>query len=163
MNKTILKLFLISITSIGITVQSRGQERAWQTKGNNTYTFDTVGIYTTPQSGYILSIKGNILCEQVKVKNSAHWPDYVFENNYRLMDLDNVMNYARAYGHLPGLPSANNIDTMPESELTEILVKKTEELLLYLHQIEIQYKKIEEDNMQLKKVLSEVKEKKGLH
>ena len=62
------------------------------------------------------------------------WADYVFEKGYRLRSLKEVEAFINANGHLPEVPSAaevakNGIDV---SETNALLLKKVEELTLYL-------------------------------
>ena len=49
--------------------------------GIGTYNFAT---------GYKLNVDGKIACEELKVELSEDWPDYVFEEDYELMPLDEL-------------------------------------------------------------------------
>ena len=84
-------------------------------------------------------------------------PDYVFEKDYNLPNLKTVEDHITTKKHLPGVPSAaemkeNGVDL---SQMNMILLKKVEELTLYVidqnKQIMEQNKKIEE----LEKKISE--------
>lgn len=62
------------------------------------------------------------------------WADYVFENDYDLMPLEDVEMFIDSNQHLPGVPSAaevqNNGVSLGESQAK--LLEKIEELTLYL-------------------------------
>jgi hypothetical protein len=88
---------------------------------------------TTAATGYSLSVNGNIACEEVLVQDMTAWPDYVFKPGYNLMSLDNLEQNIRENGHLPGLPSANEIETqgLHLGNMQKQVVEKVEELTLY--------------------------------
>ena len=105
---------------------------------------------TTAATGYKLSVKGKIMCEELKVLLSGTWPDYVFENNYDLMPLTDLENYIEKENHLPGIPSAKEMEDeggLSVGEMQTILVKKLEEANLYILQLN---KRIEELEMKMK-------------
>jgi hypothetical protein len=93
-----------------------------------------VGIGTsTPHEA--LSVNGTIRSKEVKVE-TANWPDYVFKPNYILPSLSFVKSYIDQNQHLPDMPSEQEItrDGLNLGEMNKILVKKVEELTLYLIQ-----------------------------
>jgi len=118
-----------------------------------------VGIGTyAPDSK--LTVKGNIHAEEVKVDLSVPGPDYVFKEDYDLKSLDEVQEYIQAHGHLPNIPSAEEMEEngVQLGEMNMKLLEKIEELTLY--SIE-QKKEIEvfQDTMELLKLeLNELKE-----
>ncbi|MBK1442518.1 hypothetical protein JHJ32_21140 [Parapedobacter sp. ISTM3] len=92
-----------------------------------------VGIGTnTPQAK--LAVNGNILAKEVKVKTDITVPDYVFEPDYELPTLADVEAYVTEHKHLPEIPSARDIenDGLNLAEMNLLLLKKVEELTLYL-------------------------------
>lgn len=104
----------------------------------------------TAATGYKLSVKGKIMCEELKVLLSASWPDYVFANNYELMPLSDLETYIETENHLPGIPSASEMEAeggIAVGEMQTILVKKIEEANLYILQLN---KRIEELESKLK-------------
>lgn len=116
----------------------------------------TPGTYSVAP-GYKLAIKGKILCEEMKVKYAQAWPDFVFDNTYKLRALHEVESYIKENKHLPDVPSAeevaaNGIDT---GKMDATLLKKIEELTLYMieqqKQLEVQKKEIEMLKAQRKK------------
>ena len=99
-----------------------------------------VGIGTlTPQEK--LSVNGKIRAKEIKVEATG-WPDYVFKPDYEKMSLQELDNYIKANGHLPEVPAAAEVEKegVALGEMNKILLKKIEELTLYLIQ---QNKKIE--------------------
>ncbi|WP_439694708.1 hypothetical protein ACFGVS_16050 [Mucilaginibacter sp. AW1-7] len=118
------------------------QVMTWLYNGN-------VGIGTsTPQE--TLSVNGNIRSKQVKVE-TANWPDYVFKKDYQLPSLTDVKNYIDENQHLPGMPSEAEVakDGLNLGEMNKLLVKKVEELTLYLIEKEKKEKAQSETNQAL--------------
>jgi hypothetical protein len=103
-----------------------------------------IGTATIP-SGYKLAIGGAIIAEKVSVKLQALWPvpDYVFGKSYKLPLLSDVESYVKANRHLPEVPSEKEItnDGLDLAQMNIILLKKVEELTLYLIE---QNKKLEQ-------------------
>lgn len=96
---------------------------------------DWVAIGTaTPKAGYALSVDGRVVCEELLVEDSGDWPDYVFEEQYRLQPLDEVEAHIKERKHLPGIPTAVEIarDGLPIGEMQKRMMAKIEELTLHL-------------------------------
>jgi|WetSurMetagenome_2_1015567.scaffolds.fasta_scaffold02548_2 hypothetical protein len=107
-----------------------------------------VGIGTaSPQSE--LSVNGKITAKEIEVLAVGWVPDFVFEDDYKLKSLDEVEGYILSNKHLPDVPSAEEImeNGMNLSEMNSILLKKVEELTLYVIQLkkEIQQIKASKD------------------
>ena len=83
------------------------------------------------------------------------WPDYVFENDYNLMPLNEVEKFIGDNKHLPGVPSAAEVEETGVNlgKMNAILIQKVEEMMLYIIEQERQMKELE-------KRLSEVERKK---
>jgi len=91
-----------------------------------------VGIGTvTPREK--LSVNGKIRAHEIKVE-TANWPDYVFAKEYQLPSLQETEKYIQDKGHLPGIPSAEEVKTngIDLGEINTKLLKKIEELTLHL-------------------------------
>ena len=104
-----------------------------------------VGIGTTTPDAK-LAVKGNIHAQEVKVDlNGAVAPDYVFNEGYDLRSLQEVQDHIKEHGHLPNIPSAQEMEAngIDLGQMNLKLLEKIEELTLYL----IQFKK---ENEQLK-------------
>lgn len=105
--------------------------------------FGSVGIgFDLPKipSGYRLAVGGKIICEELRVQLSKEWPDYVFRKNYQLMPLSEVAKSIEANGHLPGIPSAEEVakNGLTLGEMQAKMMEKIEELTL--HMIELSKK-----------------------
>ena len=76
----------------------------------------------------------NQLAEAVKVKPHADWPDYVFASGYDLTELKKVERFILENKHLPDVPSASDIkkDGLDLGAMNAVLLKKVEELTLYI-------------------------------
>ncbi|MES2275706.1 MAG: hypothetical protein V4592_06775 [Bacteroidota bacterium] len=118
-----------------------------------------VGIGTsTPHEA--LSVNGTIRSKEVKVE-AANWPDYVFKPTYALPSLSWVKAYIDQYQHLPDVPSAQQVakEGLELGEMNKLLMKKLEELTLYLIQQEQDIRELQRSNNVLKAQLSGVKSK----
>lgn len=89
--------------------------------------------------GYKLYVEEGILTEKLKVavKNSEDWFDHVFNHDYPLIPITELEKYIKANNHLPDVPTtkevmANGLDL---GKMNGILLKKVEELTLYLIEI----------------------------
>ncbi|NQT76077.1 MAG: hypothetical protein HQ565_00075 [Bacteroidetes bacterium] len=93
-----------------------------------------VGIGTGETHSYKLAVDGAILTEEVTVKVSENWPDYVFHSDYELLSLDNLNCFINNNGHLPGIPSTEEVtaDGIKLGEMDRLLLLKIEELTLYI-------------------------------
>ena len=84
-----------------------------------------------------------LLTKRLKVNVSAgniFWPDYVFSSDYQLMPLHEVEQFVKENRHLPEVPSEkelkeNGLDVV---EMDALLLKKIEELTLYVIELEKQ-------------------------
>lgn len=94
-----------------------------------------VGVGTNnPQAK--LAVNGEILAKSVRVNTSAtYWPDYVFGDGYNLMSLRDLEQYVSTNKHLPGIPSAQEVEEQGDVDLgamNALLLEKVEELTRYV-------------------------------
>jgi len=110
----------------------------WNAAGN-------VGIGTENPDAK-LAVNGTIHSKEVKVDLNVPAPDYVFAKDYNLRSLKEVENYVNQNSHLPEIPSAKDFekDGIQLAEMNMALLKKIEELTLYM----IEMKK---ENIEIKK------------
>ena len=115
--------------------------------GNYPITANNVNV-----SSYNLFVKGGILTEEVRVSLATTWADYVFNKDYNLKPLSEVEQFILKNGHLPNVPSANQVkeEGIELGEMAKIQQEKIEELTLYLIQ---QHKEIQELKTQLGLIL----------
>lgn len=92
-----------------------------------------VGIGTTHNGDYKLTVKGTLAARKVKVTQEA-WADFVFEEHYSLPSLQSVETHIKAHKHLPGIPSAAEIAAkgMDLGDMQQKQMQKIEELTLYV-------------------------------
>ncbi len=85
---------------------------------------------------YSLCVHGGILTDKIKIKNYSDWPDYVFNSGYPLMPLSDLKDYIYKNRHLPEVPSKKNVieEGVEIGQMQDILLKKIEELTLYILQ-----------------------------
>lgn len=82
-------------------------------------------------------------------------PDYVFENDYRLMKLDEVERFVKEKKHLPEVPSSKEMSEkgVNIAEMNILLLKKVEELTLHVIDLDKQVRTQNKKNTQLEKAL----------
>ncbi|MEE9363946.1 MAG: hypothetical protein V3U92_15200 [Cellulophaga sp.] len=116
------------------------------------FTNGSVAIGTTEEDpGYSLTVKGKIHVQEVKVDLlGAIAPDYVFYKDYQLRTLEEVKSYIEINGHLPSIPSAQEMQKngINLKEMNLSLLEKIEELTLYLIAQEKQIKEQKTANKQ---------------
>ncbi len=134
----------------------------WETSGDNIVNTNVggvvigSGIAKTP-AGYKLYVAGGMLTEKVKValRNKSEWSDFVFEKGYKLAPLSEVSAFIKANGHLPGVPSADEMvsEGLDVAKMNAKLLEKVEELTLYMVNQQKQIQKLQNDNKQIKRQL----------
>ncbi|MBI3006169.1 MAG: hypothetical protein HYY49_12245 [Ignavibacteriales bacterium] len=127
-------------TPLDFNINARGGGANFlKIKGSNGY----IGVGTlTPQSK--LAVNGTITCREVIVTQSG-WPDFVFDESYKLMPLPDVENFIKTNKHLPNIPSAGKVETngLNVGEMQSKLLQKVEELTLYVIQLQKRNKELE--------------------
>lgn len=91
-------------------------------------------------TGYRLSVNGKTIATEFTALPIASWPDYVFEKNYQLRPLGEVRKFIEDNSHLPGIPSAAQIEKegIQLGDMSKRLMEKVEELTLYILQLQDQ-------------------------
>ncbi|MEM8507824.1 MAG: fibronectin type III domain-containing protein [Bacteroidota bacterium] len=103
-----------------------------------------VGTATVP-SGYNMAIDGKLITEEVRVELSDAWPDYVFTAGYPLPSLEEVAKHIQEKGHLINIPAAAEVEAegLHLGEMNTLLLRKIEELMLYILQQEQRIRTLE--------------------
>ena len=93
-----------------------------------------IGINTIPYTQYKFAVNGAAIATSFTVKANSNWPDYVFNADYQLPPLNAVKTYIGQNHHLPEIPSAAEVtkNGINLGKMDELLMKKVEELTLYL-------------------------------
>lgn len=104
-----------------------------------------------------LSVNGVILAKEVMVSTaSVNWPDYVFEDDYNLMSLDEVEAFINENKHLPNIPSQGDVskEGLSLGEMQRLHMEKIEELTLHLIEKEKQIESQDERIAKLESLLN---------
>jgi hypothetical protein len=107
-----------------------------------------------PAAGYMLSVDGKIICEELRVQLNSSWPDYVFEPEYHRPTLSDLENTVKLQKHLPGIPSAASVQQeggISVGDFQKKLLEKVEELYLYVFELNNENKTLREQVEALKK------------
>jgi hypothetical protein len=115
-------------------------------KSNRALTQVLSGVWNNTEN-FVVYADGYAFAREFNVTNGifSH-PDYVFEEGYRkkMLNIDELEHYVKKYKHLPGMPSAKEIEKqgyVPVGELLQKHLEKIEELSLYIIELK---KEIEE-------------------
>ena len=85
-------------------------------------------------NGYLFSVDGKIIAEEMRIQNFVNWPDYVFADHYDLMPLEELKLSIETNNHLPKIPSAETVEQegILVGEMQKMMMEKIEELTLYI-------------------------------
>ncbi|PJJ83341.1 hypothetical protein [Mucilaginibacter auburnensis] len=114
-----------------------------------------LGVGIADTKGYKFAVNGTAIATSMTVKLSANWPDYVFKSGYKLPTLNEVKRYIDKNHHLPDMPSADEVQNngLDLGEMNRQLLKKVEELTLYLLD---QNKKLDEHQKRMAELEKEI-------
>jgi hypothetical protein len=107
-----------------------------------------------PAIGYMLSVDGKIICEELKVQLNTAWPDYVFEDDYKMPTLASLEEKVMREKHLPGIPAASEVAENKGVEIGAVqqkMLEKIEELYRYLFEMDKENKQLKSEMDLLKK------------
>lgn len=106
----------------------------------------------TDGTPFTLAVNGRTLTEEVQVMPYTNWPDYVFAEDYELMTLTDLEATIKTLGHLPGVPSAEEVEENGHAlgKMDAILLEKIEELTLHLIDMNKEIKQLRKENEALK-------------
>lgn len=124
-------------------------------KSMTIYRNGNIGVGTDAPSEK-LSVNGNIKTRKLFVTQTG-WPDYVFDSSYELIPLAGVWQFIKKYKYLPGIPSAKEAEEKGISvgDNQALLLKKIEELTLYLIEQDKKIGQIERENQSLRKSIED--------
>ena len=97
---------------------------------------------------------------QLRINNASEWSDKVFAPSYRLRSLSAVADYIRQHGHLPNVPSANDVvqGGIDLTKMNATLLEKIEELTLYSIQLEKSNQQLQANDKKREAEVGELKE-----
>jgi hypothetical protein len=147
-NTTGQLLFATRGTSNRISIEHDKAVSIYDRFGNkafNVFEDGRVSIGPRAAQNYWFSVNGNMICEEVRVRLVANWPDYVFHQNYKLKSFDELRGFISLNQHLPNIPKAAEIEKngMELGDMQKRMMEKIEELTLYILQLEERLKAIE--------------------
>ncbi len=149
-----------------------GQGANMEMRGTGTPYIDFSNDATTDYDARIILSGNNRLTiqgAQVEVTNmisatrmkvtATGYPDYVFYDDYELKPLNEVQEFIKENGHLPGVPSEkeivkNGLDLNDQSMWQQ---EKIEELFLHMIEMDNRVKALEKENSNLKKENKQLK------
>lgn len=94
-----------------------------------------IGINTTNDvEDYALAVNGGVITTKVYVKEVNNWPDYVFNEDYTLLTLNELKDYVEEHRHLPGVPSEKELaeNGYDIHEIQHVMMEKIEEMTRYI-------------------------------
>jgi hypothetical protein len=91
-----------------------------------------------------LRIEGTVIAKEMKCRTNI-WSDYVFNDDYELKSLDEIELFINNNKHLPDVPNGSQIieEGINIGEMNVILLRKVEELTLYLIKQDKQIKSLQ--------------------
>jgi hypothetical protein len=100
-----------------------------------------------------LAVNGSAIFTKAVVRLTNTWPDFVFEKNYKLPTLAEVEAYIAKHKHLKDVPSAEEVKEkgIDLGDNQTILLKKVEELTLYMIELNKKVEALAKENEELKK------------
>ena len=90
-----------------------------------------------------LKVNGKIWSHEVEVQLTEWW-DEVFDESYKLMPLNQLESYIKTNKHLPDIPTEKDVleNGIELGEMNALLLKKIEELTLYIIELKKDNEKI---------------------
>jgi len=124
----------------------------------NAYKMRLGGVTNTAAGTHLLAVNGSAIFTKAFVKLNASWPDYVFGPKYDLLPIVDLEQYINQNKHLPDVPSAIDVEKngIDLGDNQTVLLKKVEELTLYLIEQNKKIETLEKDNLELKRQFNQV-------
>jgi hypothetical protein len=151
------KIFLAQDGNIGIGTSSPTAmldvDGAMHTSGD--VIFDgNLSIGCNPNEGYMLSVKGNLISEEVTIVETVG-ADFVFAKDYHLPALEEVESFIIKNEHLEEIPSAEAMikNGVEIGKLQIKLLQKVEELTLYTIE---QQKRLDKQAVEIKELKAQL-------
>lgn len=103
---------------------------------------------------FMLAVEGKMGAREIKVTAVTPWPDYVFSKDYDLTPLENVKEYTVLNKHLPGIPTAKELENenygLDVAKMQGLQMQKIEEIYLYLFEMKKEIDSLKAENENLK-------------
>jgi hypothetical protein len=108
-------------------------------------------IFGSDQFNITAAFNGKIWANEIEVSTES-WSDYVFKDDYLLIPIKDVETFIKANKHLPGVPSEKEVTDkgINLGEMDAILLKKIEELTLYVIELKKELEEVKQQQAQTK-------------
>lgn len=118
-----------------------------------TKAFAVVNTANLNQDVFRVNGDGRLWATELNVYHEGDFPDYVFASDYELRPLAALENYINAEGHLPNIPTAEEVaeNGINVSSLQVAQLEKIEELTLYVIELNKQLEALKAEMQELKK------------
>lgn len=141
--------FIGTTDEMGLAFRTNNSSRLYISADGN------VGIGTTDVAtgDFKLYVETGIRTRKIKVDHIATaWPDYVFGPRYKLPSLKEVEEFIQKHKHLPDVPSADEVGEkgLDLGDNQAVLLRKIEELTLYMIELNKKVSRLEDENAKLK-------------
>lgn len=124
----------------------------------NTYTNGKILIGTDglATSSHMLAVNGSAIFTKAVVKLTGAWPDYVFRPDYNLLSLNELEVFLIKNQHLPDVPCNSEIvkNGIDLGDNQTVLLKKVEELTLYMIALNKKVEALSKENELLKRKIN---------
>ena len=126
----------------------------WNTAKMYLNHYGNLGIGTTNPTER-LSVNGNIRAKKLII-SQQNWSDYVFDKDYKLRPLNELEKFIQQYQHLPDVPSTKEVQSkgINVGDTQALLLKKIEELTLYVIELKKENLTQQQEINDLKKKVS---------
>jgi hypothetical protein len=135
---------------IGTSTPTEKLDVAGNIYSNGKILIGTIGL---PTGSHSLAVNGSAIFTKAVVRLTGVWPDYVFKPSYNLPSLNEVEIFLQKNNHLPDVPSAAEVEKngIDLGDNQAILLKKVEELTLYMIELNKKVEALGKENEKLKK------------
>jgi hypothetical protein len=118
----------------------------------NLYYRDASSLALNETMNSDLAVNGRISAQKMLITQTGRWPDYVFSKHYKLPSLSEVENFISQNNHLPGIPSAAEVEKkgIDVGCNQAAQLRKIEELTLYIIQQDKELKSLKQEIEDLK-------------
>lgn len=157
LSRTMDGVYASSITADGSMYYKTRSDHRFYSDGVEIFSIfnsGKVGIGTTNvnDANYRLFVETGIRTRKIKV-DQLNWPDYVFHHEYKLPSLEEVEAFIKKNQHLPEVPSAAQVtaEGIDIGDNQALLLKKIEELTLYMIDQKKEIESLKKEVRELKK------------
>lgn len=105
-----------------------------------------IGTISMADTNYRLFVEKGIRTRKVRV-DATSWADHVFKKDYKLRSLEELAEYINAHKRLPEMPDEETVmkEGVDLADNQVLLLKKVEELTLYIVQMNEEVKQLKSD------------------